>query len=79
MGKLTIFNTFSNLDSFPEFQRFVSAFLQQIQNEFNGNINFVSNVESSGPHDLTFANGTTYIQVAHDLKRVPTGIMPLLS
>lgn len=77
MSKISIFSRFSELDTFKEFQRFVSAYIDQLTAQFNGNINFVSNVRASGPHDLTFSNGATYIGVTHSLRAIPTGIMPI--
>lgn len=77
MGALQIFNKFSNLSNFQDFQRFVSAFLDQLYTQFNGKIDFVSNIRASGPSVVGFTNSTNVRGVTHGLGFVPNGFLTI--
>lgn len=75
MGRVRTFNVFSNLDDFPDFARFVSAFLSDLIAQFNGTIDFVQNIRASGIHEVTFINSSQVESVSHKLGQIPSGYL----
>lgn len=75
MGRVRTFNIFSNLDTFENFQRFVSSFLGDIIAQFNGKLDFVENIRASGLHSVIFASSSDIQTVDHKLGLVPKGFL----
>lgn len=76
MALINIFNKFSNLSS-NDFQRFVSAFLDQLYTQFNGKIDFVSNIRASGPTVVSFTSNSDVRGVSHTLGTIPAGFLDI--
>lgn len=74
MAGIRIFSVFSNLPTFSEFARFVSAWAGEMVQQFNGNIEFVKNIKAAGPYTVTITSGET-LAIHHTLGRIATGYL----
>lgn len=75
MSQVKIPSVFSNITGLADFQRFVSAWAQDITAKFNGQIDFVENIRARGPFGATFTGtGSTQV-ITHNLGIVPTGYL----
>lgn len=75
MGAIRIFTRFSNFLQFPEFQRFISAFCDDATRTINGNLDFVSNIRSSGPFTVGFTSASQVAGITHALNAIPGGFL----
>lgn len=72
MGFITTFSNFANLQTFDNFQRFISAFCTQVTQVINGQIEFGKNIKSSDLKSVTFGQ-LIPVEIPHDLGFVPSG------
>lgn len=75
MGQITFFRTFSQLNKFEEFSRFVSTWADQISTIVNGQLEFISNIRAAGLYNVTFQSATDVQIVNHSLGIVPRGTL----
>lgn len=75
MAKLTIIPDVSQVKGLEDLKLFTAMALKSIVTEFNGRIDFVSNINAAGPYSATFANGTDAVTVRHGLGRIPLGFL----
>lgn len=75
MGKLTFIPTFNYIDDTKRLGDLLGAFLGQLTSEFNGQLDFVSNVRCSGLSEVIFLNSTDVMSVNHTLRVIPSGIL----
>lgn len=71
MGKISAKANVSNTEDWQELQRYVSQFLQDCQNQVNGNLTFSDNLNVKFL-DLSFSTANATRQIPHGLGRVPT-------
>lgn len=72
MGKLKLFSNFSNLKTWDDASRFVSAFADDLVKQINGNLAFGDNIKAAGPYTQSFT-ANTVTEIAHSLGIVPQG------
>lgn len=82
MGALRRFNNLSNVDA-SDFQRFCAAFVDSLVDQFNGGIQFVTNIRAMGAGDKDSPSlplqisliAATDTKIAHTLGVIPNGIL----
>lgn len=67
----------SQLTSWKEVQRFASSVLDNLVDVVNGQLSFVDNINADGPYTVTFSGSSDVQAVAHNLARVPTGVIEI--
>ncbi len=75
MAKVTVSSTLSNITTQSDLQRFLSAFIAQLTQQVNGNIQFGANIASTPPITVGFTSGP--LGVSHGLGRIPGGFLML--
>lgn len=75
MSKIRVFNILSNIPTVPDLQRFLSAFINELTQKFNGQIDFVDNIRAAGPYVVGFTNSSQVFSLDHTLNAVPKGFV----
>lgn len=74
MGSIRSFSNLSNLD-FKNIIRFLANYIESLTQEFNGRIEFQTNIRSSPLLEVVFANSSDIQEISHNLGFVPRGTL----
>ena len=77
MGRIRFYRSFSQLEVFKDFARWVSPWIEEITQIVNGQLQFGENIASVGPYDVVFTGSSDVQTVEHTLRLVPRGTMVL--
>lgn len=79
MAKITATATLQNAADLTQLRRFVSKFFNDVLIQFNGNVQFGTNILSSGPFTVTFTAPNVATAVNHNLGLAPQGYLIIQS
>ncbi len=75
MAKVTFIPTFNYVDDTKKLSDLIAGFLGQLTSEFNGQLDFGTNIRSSALMGVTFLSSSIVVPVTHSLRTIPSGIL----